>query len=139
MKLEEKGKILPPPLLNKYPQIVSAEIQQWNNIIAATHWNLFDLKEVDGADFYVGEEELGHIHLDGWVHLITNKEISALLIKNKLAEKFPYGQHWVMFPVFNDEQVKKAIALFKLNYDRITGVSMNDLMLKIETLSKEHN
>ena len=49
-------------------QSVSAEIQSWPGIIAATHWFLYDRTQVDGADFYVGEKELGHIHLDGELH-----------------------------------------------------------------------
>ena len=62
MKLADKGKFLPPPALDKYPRMVRAEIQQWKNIIAATHWSLYNNTKVDGADFYVGDEELGHIH-----------------------------------------------------------------------------
>jgi len=99
MRLEDKGQILPPPVLNKYPQMVSEEIQKWSNIISATHLDLYDRTKVDGADFYLGKKELGHIHLDGWVHLATNKELSQLMLKNKLAEKFPYAQNWVMFSI----------------------------------------
>lgn len=40
MKLENKGQILPVPVLSKYPQMVSEEIQKWSNIISATHWDL---------------------------------------------------------------------------------------------------
>ena len=119
MRLEEKGKILPPPVLDKYPQMVSAEIQQWANIIAATHWYLYDITQVDGADFYVGEEELGHIHLDGEVHLATSKEVKKVLLDSKLAQKFPYGENWVQFQIGSKQDAEKAIKVFKLNYDRI--------------------
>ena len=37
MKLEEKGKIISPPELSKYPETASKEIQQWVKIISATH------------------------------------------------------------------------------------------------------
>ncbi len=127
MKLADKGKILPPPILDKYPQMVSAEIQKWKNILAATHWNLYDLTEVDGADFYVGEEELGHIHLDGSAHLPVGKELKKLLLDNKLAKRFPYGEHWVMFDIANDKDARKAILLFQLNYERINGSPLTDL------------
>ena len=131
MRLEEKGQILPPPVLNKYPQMVSEEIQKWSNIISATHWDLYDRTKVDGADFYLGKKELGHIHLDGWVHLATNKELSQVMLKNKLAEKFPYAQNWVMFSITKKQDVKKAILLFQLNYDRLNGEPIDTLISKI--------
>ena len=135
MKLEEKGKIIPPPVLDKYPQMVSVEIQKWENIIAATHWNLYNLQKPDGADFYVGEAELGHIHLDGWVHLVTTKELKKVFLKHKLAEKFPYGENWVMFEIRNEKDAKKAISLFRLNYDRLNGVPVEELLLEDETMT----
>ena len=131
MRLEDKGQILPAPVLSKYPQMVSEEIQKWSNIISATHWDLYDRTKVDGADFYVGKKELGHIHLDGWVHLATNKELSQAILKNKLAEKFPYAQNWVMFSITKKQDVKKAILLFQLNYDRLNGEPIDNLISKI--------
>ena len=132
MKLEDKGQILPAPVLSKYPQMVSEEIQKWSNIISATHWDLYDRTKVDGADFYVGEKELGHIHLDGWVHLATNKELSQVILKNKLAIKFPYVQNWVMFSITNKQSVKNAILLFKLNYTRLNGEPINNLISSLK-------
>ena len=131
MRLEDKGQILPAPVLNKYPQMVSEEIQKWSNIISATHWDLYDRTKVDGADFYLGKKELGHIHLDGWVHLATNKALSQAILKNKLAEKFPYAQNWVMFSITKKQDVKKAILLFQLNYDRLNGEPIDNLISKI--------
>jgi hypothetical protein len=43
------------------------------------------------------------------------------MLKNKLAEKFPYAQNWVMFSIAKKQDVKKAILLFQLNYDRLNG------------------
>lgn len=132
MKLKDKGQILPPPVLSKYPQIVSEEIQKWSNIISATHWDLYDRTKVDGADFYVGEKELGHIHLDGWVHLATNKELSQVMLKNKLAIKFPYAKNWVMFSISNKHSVNNAILLFKLNYNRLNGEPIDALISNLK-------
>jgi hypothetical protein len=133
MKLEEKGKILPPPVLNKYSEMVSREIQQWQNIIAATHWYLYDTTKVDGADFYVGEEELGHIHLNGEVHLATDKKLKKLLLDNKMAQKFPYGENWVQFHINSKADAERAILLFRLNYKRINGAAQNELASLVKT------
>ena len=128
MKLEDKGPIKPPPVLTKFPQQVSKEIQSWHGIIAATHWNLHNRSKPDGADFYVGEAELGHIHLNGEVHLATGSILATALIKNKLASRFPYGADWVTCPINSAEDAAHAIRLFKLNYRRINGEKLEELI-----------
>ena len=77
MKLEDKGKILPPPVLNKYSEVVSKEVQKWPHIIAATHWEIWYRNQANGADFYVGELELGHIHRDGSIQIPSTKNLSC--------------------------------------------------------------
>jgi hypothetical protein len=134
MTLEEKGKIAPPPIMTIYPQMVSVAIQQWKNVIAATHWDLYDNTKVDGADFYVGKNELGHIHLDGSVHLATTNELRIPLLENNLAKKFPYGgryEGWVLLKITNEIDAKQAIWLFQLNYERLMGISIETLISKI--------
>jgi hypothetical protein len=134
MTLEEKGKIAPPPIMTIYPQMVSVAIQQWKNVIAATHWDLYDNTKVDGADFYVGKNELGHIHLDGSVHLATTNELRILLLEKNLAKNFPYGgeyKGWVLFKIASESDAKQAIWLFQLNYERLMGLSIETLISKI--------
>ena len=131
MTLEEKGPIMPPPALGKFPQRVSEEIQSWKDIISATHWDLYNRTKPDGADFYIGEEELGHIHLDGEVHLATGRELATALIKNKLGNKFLYGNDWVTTPIESAKDVAHVIWLFKLNYKRIKGEPLDKLIIKI--------
>ena len=131
MKLEEKGKIIPPPVLNKYSEIVSKEIQQWEGIISATHWEIRDRNKPNGADFYVGKEELGHIHLDGSLHIPSTSKFSQALIKAGLAQKFPYAENWVQFNISDDKSAAQAIWLFKLHYDYLGGVDAASLMQAI--------
>lgn len=134
MTLEEKGTFAPPPILTTYPQMVSSAIQDWKNVISATHWDLYDNSKVDGADFYLGKNELGHIHLDGSVHLATIKELRILLVEKKLAKKFPFGgeyEGWVLFKITNQNDAKHAIWLFQLNYERLIGNSTETLVSKI--------
>jgi Family of unknown function (DUF5519) len=132
MKLEEKGPIQAPPKLDRFSQEVSSEIQSWKDIIAATHWDLYNRTKPDGADFYVGDTELGHIHLNGEVHLACGKKLAALLIKSKLASKFLYGADWVTYSIQSAEDVQHAIWLFKLNYRQIKGESLEVLVREIE-------
>src|SRR6516225_9306789 len=99
MKLADKGPIKPPPALKGAAQLVSQEIQSWPGIVAATHWFLYDRTQVDGADFYVGERELGHIHLDGEIHLGATRTLAAMLIEHDLADPFEWGDAWVQYPL----------------------------------------
>ena len=142
MKLADKGPMAPPPILSAYPQMVSAAIQQWKDIIAVAHWDLNDETRIDGADFYVGKEELGHIHLDGSVHLATVKELRVPLVNHKLAKKFPYGgtyDGWVLFNITTEADAVQAIWLFKLNYQRLTGVAIKELINTITKRTIEPN
>ena len=134
MTLEEKGRIVPPPTMSAYPQMVSLAIQQWKNVISASHWNLYDTSKIDGADFYVGKNELGHIHLDGSVHLATTNELRIPLIENNLAQIFSYGgeyEGWVQFKISTETDAKQAIWLFQLNYEWLMGISIETLISKI--------
>ncbi|HMI96688.1 MAG TPA: luciferase family protein, partial [Micropepsaceae bacterium] len=88
MRLETKGEIRPPPKLKGPAQSVSLEIQSWPGVIAATHWFLYDRVQVDCADFYVGEKELGHIHLDGELHLAVTAGLRRQLIEAGRAAAF---------------------------------------------------
>ena len=72
MARADKGPVQPPPALAGTLQTVADEVTGWNGIIATVHWDLFDMSRVDGVDFYYGELELGHIHLDGSVHIATS-------------------------------------------------------------------
>ena len=123
MKLQEKGNIIPPPTLSHSSEIVSQQIQKWEGIISATHWEIWDNNKPNGADFYVGELELGHIHLDDMLHIASTNQLSATLIKAKLAQKFPYAANWIQFKIKDEKTAKHAIWLFKLHYDKLCGAS----------------
>ena len=131
MKLAEKGKIIPPPELSKYSEIVSKEIQQWSEIIAATHWEIHDRNKPNGADFYLGELELGHIHLDGYIHIPSTKEFSAKLISEGLAQKFPYAANWIQFKISDIASSNQAIWLFNLHYQLLQGMNKEKLFQAI--------
>ncbi len=131
MRLDSKGEIRPPPRLKGPAQSVSLEIQSWPGIIAATHWFLYDRARVDGADFYVGEKELGHIHLDGELHLCVTIGLRRRLIEAGLAEALPWAEDCVQAPISNRWDARNALWLFRLAYDRLTGTPIPDLRRRI--------
>jgi hypothetical protein len=131
MRLESKGEVRPPPQLKGPAQTVSQEIQSWPGIIAASHWFLYDRTQVDGADFYVGEMELGHIHLDGELHLGVTVGLRRELIEAGLAEALPWAEDWVQAPISTPSDARTAVWLFRLAYDRLTGTPIPELRRRI--------
>jgi hypothetical protein len=131
MRLESKGEIRPPPKLKGPAQSVSLAIQSWPGIIAATHWYLYDRTRVDGADFYVGEKELGHIHLDGELHLGVTAGLRRQLVEAGLAEALPWGDDWVQAPISSTRDARTAVWLFRLAYDRLAGTPIPELRRRI--------
>jgi len=134
MRLESKGEIRPPPKLKGPAQSVSLEIQSWRGIIAATHWDFEDRTQVDGADFYVGEKELGHIHLDGELHLCVTIGLRRRLVEAGLAEELPWADDCIQAPISNRADARHAVWLFRLAYDRLTGTPIRVLRQRISEL-----
>jgi hypothetical protein len=131
MKLEDKGPIIEAPTLKGPAQKVSKKIQSWPDVISATHWTIGDSTKSNGADFYVGESELGHIHLDGELHLVVTKQLRKALIDANLAEPFPWGNDWVQLKIKDEKTAEQAAWLFRLAYDRLKGATDADLKLRI--------
>ena len=131
MKLEEKGPIIKPPILEGPSQKVSVEVQSWTDVVSATHWTIGDSTKPNGADFYVLESELGHIHLDGEIHLSLTKPLRRALIAAGLADPFPWGENWVQFQIIDQESVRHAEWLFRIGYDRLKGASVSALTSRI--------
>lgn len=139
MKLAEKGKIIPPPVLSKYSEMVSQQVQQWPGIISATHWEIWNRNKPNGADFYVGELELGHIHLDGSLHIPSTQQFSQALIKAGLAQTFPYGENWVQYKIADEKGATHATWLFKLHYDKLCGADIAILARSISDYKSGSN
>ena len=67
-------------------------------------------------DFYLGQEELGHLHLDGSIHLATSDALGKALIAEGVARPFRYQRGWVEAEV-GRIGADAATALFRRNYD----------------------
>lgn len=135
MKLAEKGRYAPPPRLPAHAQTVSSSLASWPDVLARTHWLLGDETQVDGADFYVGQRELGHIHLHGEAHIAVPKPLRDALIEAGLASPFRWSQAFVVCSIAKAADVATATALFQLAYDHLRGVGSPELVARIATLT----
>ncbi len=137
MTLEEKGPIAPVPALSAVLEPVSQTIQNWPGTLAAAHWDLFRVGEVvDGADFYVGSEELGHIHLSGEAHLATPPALGAALVAAGLARPLRWGgaayRGWTEVSIRTAADAAHATWLFELNYQRLRGRAEDELLVEVQ-------
>ncbi len=119
---EAKGPLAPPPILKGSLRTMADTITAWPEVVATTHWHLNDRDRVDGIDFYVGADELGHIHLDGSIHLATSPELGAKLVAEGLGRPFPWAEGWTMASV-GRLGVDVAVALFRRNYERLRPIA----------------
>jgi hypothetical protein len=131
MKLSAKGRFAAPPRLPEHAQAVSETLAGWTEVHARTHWFLGDESVVDGADFYVGEEELGHLHLDGEAHVAVGKKLGAALIAAGRAAPFRWSEAFVVLPVRSARDVEAALALFELAYERRRGTPERELVARV--------
>ena len=135
MTLAEKGPIQPPPRLAPRFEKVSQIVQGWTGVISATHWRFDARDEVDGADFYVGDRELGHIHLDGEVHIPFPAALRKALIAARLARPFAWGGDFVEMSIRTAADAERARWLFELNYDRLHGATSRALLERVAAQS----
>ena len=115
---EAKGPPAPPPNLEGPLKTITDAISAWPGVEATTHWLLGDHSRVDGVDFYVGAEELGHIHLDGSIHLATSPELGARMVTEGLGRPFRWARGWTLARV-DELGVDGSVALVRRNYDRL--------------------
>lgn len=122
LSLKQKGRIAPPPVLDDPFQAVAQTVATWPGVVAATHWHLSRNGVVDGADFYAGPDEIGHIHLNGNVHLATDQVLQEKILAEGRAEPFMFGgsyANWTQFRIRNESDADYAIHLFRLTYKRL--------------------
>ena len=112
-----KGPVTRPPALEGNLKTVADAVAGWPGIIATVHWNLYRPSQVDGIDFYLGDEELGHVHLDGWAHIATSPSLGHDLVEQGLAQRFKYHRGWVRTLIHTGPD--DAVALFRRNYERL--------------------
>ena len=134
MKLAAKGRFAPPPTLPTHAQAVSETLATWPEVHARTHWLLGDETEIDGADFYVGQDEIGHLHLDGEAHVAVNAALREALVAAGAAKPFRWSGGFVVFRIRTAQDAAHALRLFALAYDRRRGVSEGELLARARDL-----
>jgi hypothetical protein len=135
MKLQDKGHFATRPTLSGVAESVACAIEGWPSVHARTHWQLGDETIVDGADFYVGEHELGHLHLYPEAHVRVPRTLRDPLIAAGLARPFRWSEAFVVHRVRTTADAQATEWLFRLAYDRLVGASVASLLDRIHASS----
>ena len=135
MKLSEKGTFAPPPRLPAASDKVATTLACWEGVLARAHWLLGDETQIDGADFYFGDDELGHIHLDGEAHVVLPPAVADRVIAAGGGRRFPWSRSIVVFPIVKASDRAHALWLFDLSLQRRKGASLAALHAIVEGFS----
>jgi hypothetical protein len=130
MSRQAKGRVAPPPRLIPVAQAVADAVSELPEVIAQAHWEIGSQTEINGTDFYVGEQELGHIHLDGEAHVPIGPALAKVLIAARLARRFRWSSEFVVVDTADRDD---ALWVFGLRRAQIDGASEATLREQIRT------
>jgi len=128
MSRTAKGRVAPAPRLGRVAQLVADAVAKLPGVTVQAHWEIGSQTAVNGTDFYVGEDELGHIHLDGEAHIPIGAALARRLIEAKLARRFPWTDDFVVADTSDREAV---LWLFELRHAQIAGATDAQLRARI--------
>ena len=113
-----RSSIRQPPVLTGDLKAVADAVTTWPDVVATSRGHFAHTEQDDGIDFRVGEDELGHMHFDGSIHLASGPNLWAALVAEGLGRPSPWARGWREARV-GDLGVERAVALFRRNYDRL--------------------
>lgn len=133
MKLRNPGPVRAAPALDGLTGELAAVIGSWPGVASFTHWRLGSPGIVDGAEYHVGDLELGHIHLDGTAHIPVTSRIATMLEGKGLGRTPSWSDAWITYPVRSASDLERASWLFRLAYARVRGASEEEVIGHIES------
>ena len=128
MSRTAKGRVAPAPRLGAEAQAVADDVAALPLVTVQAHWEIGSQTVVNGTDFYVGEHELGHIHLDGEAHVPVGRALADALVAAKLARRFRWNRDFV---VVDTDDREHAQWVFGLRRAQIDGASEAELRVRV--------
>lgn len=128
MSRTAKGRVAPPPRLAPTAQAVADVVANLSGVTVQAHWEIGSQTEVNGTDFYIGEEELGHIHLDGEAHIPLGRALADVMIAARLARRFRWSREFV---VVDTADYENAVWAFGLRREQINGAALEELTVRV--------
>jgi hypothetical protein len=95
--------------------LIEREVLSWPNVTARPH-------RFGGVEFHVNQHEIGHLHGDRLADLPFPVRVRRELVADGRASPHHIlpDSGWVSYYIRSAADLAGAIALFRLNYDRLT-------------------
>jgi Ni,Fe-hydrogenase I large subunit len=95
---------------------IEREVSSWHGVAAEAH-------RFGGVEFRLGKVELGHLHGDYLADLPFPTKLRNELVEGGRAEPHHAlpSSGWVTRRIDDPSDVDDVVALFRLNYDRLTA------------------
>jgi hypothetical protein len=102
------------PKVLGYIDEIEAEVLLWNNTSTSIH-------KFGGIQFDLEKKEIGHIHSNGLLDILFNRQTKDLLIKEgRVTEHHTFkNSGWVSFYIRNVEDKGYALELLSCSYNKI--------------------
>ncbi|MGQ0568712.1 MAG: luciferase domain-containing protein [Armatimonadota bacterium] len=102
-------------------QMIQHEVLGWPGVTAEPH-------RFGGVEFRINHREIGHLHGSRLADLPLPKRIRDELVTSGRAVPHHVlpNSGWVSFYISGPQDVADAIALFRLNYDRLAKIGESD-------------
>lgn len=107
--------------MDEVARMIKQEVLGWPGVTTEPH-------RFGGVEFRVNHREIGHLHGSHLAHLPFTKRIRDELVASGRAVSHHVlpNSGWVSFYVRGTQDVADAIALFRLNYDRLVKIGQSD-------------
>jgi hypothetical protein len=101
----------------KISDTIEQELLRWPGVTAGTH-------RFGGREFRVGKREIGHLHGDHLADLSFPRAIRDELVSRGEASIHHHlpDSGWVSFHVRDEKDIAALLALFRRNYERLSGL-----------------
>ena len=95
---------------------ITAILQTWEDVQVRPH-------RFGGVEFRVGTREIGHVHVGGVADLLVSVRMRRDLVAAGRAAAHHDLPHsgWISFRIRSEHDIPAAVALFRLNYERVRG------------------
>ena len=99
--------------------VVAGVVEQWEGVDVSPH-------RFGGVEFRVGKREIGHVHVGGVADLLVSVRMRRDLVAAGRALPHPTLPHsgWISVRLRTEHDIPGALALFRLNYERLRGLGM---------------
>lgn len=96
------------------------------------------LHRFGGVEFRVGRREIGHVHINGTADLLVPVRVRRDLVAAGRAQAHHTLPHsgWISLRIRSEHDIPAAIALFRINYDRLLGGTVKPVTGRVRGRAK---